>query len=118
MESTIAIAALSALAQPTRLDVFRLLVRHEPAGLPAGEVARRLGVRANTMSTHLGILTHARLVTVERRSRSIVYRAALVQLRAMIAFLIRDCCAGRPEMCDALLEELLPGTPMKEHSHA
>lgn len=75
MENESAIAALAALAQSTRLDSFRLLVRHEPDGLPAGEIARLVGVPQNTMSSHLAILSRAGLVRAERQSRSIHYRA-------------------------------------------
>src|SRR4051812_173485 len=99
MESIEAVGALSALAQPTRLDVFRLLVRHEPAGLPAGDVARTLGVPQNTMSAHLAILARAGLVQAERQGRSIVYRADLDALRRLTLFLVKDCCEGRSELC-------------------
>jgi DNA-binding transcriptional ArsR family regulator len=108
MESESAITALGALAQATRLDVFRLLVRHEPDGLAAGEVARQLNVPQNTMSAHLGILSRAGIVRSERRSRSIVYRADLDGLRALTLFLVKDCCAGSPELCAPLLAELTP----------
>ena len=73
MGSDDAILAFSALAQPTRLAVFRLLMTHEPDGLPAGDVARQLDVPHNTMSTHLGILSRAGLIRASRHSRSIVY---------------------------------------------
>lgn len=108
MESESAITALGALAQGTRLDVFRLLVRHEPAGLAAGEVARRLDVPQNTMSAHLGVLARAGLVRSERRSRSINYRADLDGLRALMLFLVNDCCAGSAELCAPLVAELTP----------
>src|SRR3546814_9676581 len=77
METESAITALSALAQATRLETFRLLVRHEPEGLAAGDIARSLDVPPNTMSAHLAILARAGLVRSERHSRSIIYRAAL-----------------------------------------
>ncbi len=89
-----ALACLAALSQPTRLDAFRLLVRHEPKGLPAGDVARALGVPQNTLSTHLNILSHAKLVTSARTGRSVVYRADLTRLNALARFLAEDCCAG------------------------
>jgi len=108
MESNTAIAALSALAQGTRLDVFRLLVQHEPDGVAAGDIARQLNVPQNTMSAHLGILARAGLVRFERHSRSIVYRADLDGLRALTLFLVKDCCAGSPELCAPLLAELTP----------
>ena len=101
MEDTI--SALAALAQGTRLDVFRLLVRHEPEGLPAGEIARQMAVPHNTMSTHLGILTRAGLIRPERRSRQIIYRADLGTLRDVLAFLLKDCCGGHAEICAPLI---------------
>ncbi len=81
MDPQPAILTLAALAQSTRLDVFRLLVKHEPDGLPAGDIARHLVVPHNTMSAHLGILSRAGLVRSERQSRSIIYRADLDRLR-------------------------------------
>jgi DNA-binding transcriptional ArsR family regulator len=106
MNSESAISALAALAQGTRLDAFRLLVRNEPEGLPAGEVARQLDVPQNTMSAHLGVLARSALVRSERRSRVIVYRADLEALRALTVFLVKDCCQGRAELCEPLLAEL------------
>ena len=102
MDMDEAIAALGALAQGTRLDVYRLLVRHEPAGLPAGEIARLVGVPHNTLSSHLAVLNRAGLVTSERHSRSIVYRASLARVGALADFLNEDCCAaGGAAMADA-----------------
>jgi len=101
MEADSAIAALSALAQTTRLDVFRLLVRHEPEGLPAGEIARRLDVPQNTMSTHLAILARAGLVASERRSRMVIYRANLAAMNRLVGYLLENCCAG-----DARFEDI------------
>jgi ArsR family transcriptional regulator, arsenate/arsenite/antimonite-responsive transcriptional repressor len=99
---------LSALAQPTRLEVFRLLVRCEPEGMPAGEIARRLNVPHNTMSTHLTILSRAELISSERRGRSIVYRVDLSVVRGFFVYLLKDCCDGRPELCQPLLDDLTP----------
>ena len=82
METEPAILALAALAQSTRLDVFRLLVKHEPEGLAAGEIAKALAVPQNTMSAHLSVLSRAGLVTARRISRSIVYRADLDRFQA------------------------------------
>jgi DNA-binding transcriptional ArsR family regulator len=106
MESVAAVLALAALAQPTRLEVFRLLVKHEPDGLAAGDVARELAVPHNTLSAHLSVLARAGLVSSERRSRSIIYRAEIGALRSMMLYLAKDCCAGRPELCGPLVAEL------------
>lgn len=111
MESNQAILAFAALAQPTRLDVFRLLMEHEPDGLPAGEVARQMDVPHNTMSTHLAILTRAGLIEAERQSRSIIYRAKLDAVHALTSFLVKDCCGGRPEICAPLIADLSPCCP-------
>ncbi len=111
MESDQAISAFAALAQPTRLDVFRLLMEHEPDGLPAGEIARQMNVPHNTMSTHLAILTRAGLIEAERQSRSIIYRAKLDAVRALTGFLVKDCCGGRPEICAPLIADLSPCCP-------
>ena len=108
MESSEVVPALAALAQPTRLETFRLLVRHEPDGLPAGEIARRLAIPANTMSAHLAVLSRAGLVTQERRSRSVIYRVELDRLRGLVLFLVRDCCGGRADLCDPLVADLSP----------
>jgi DNA-binding transcriptional ArsR family regulator len=108
MESYHAILSLSALAQGTRLDTFRLLVRREPEGLAAGDVADQLGVPANTMSAHLGVLSRSGLVTSERRGRSIIYRADLEHLSELVLFLLKDCCQGRADLCDPLIAQLAP----------
>lgn len=111
MDNETTILAFAALAQGTRLEAFRLLVKHEPAGLPAGELARRLAVPHNTMSAHLSALTRAGLVRSERQSRSIIYRARLDQLRSVVSFLLKDCCGGRAEICAPLLADLTPCCP-------
>ncbi|MBF9233804.1 ArsR/SmtB family transcription factor [Microvirga alba] len=108
MENEQAILVLAALAQSTRLDVFRLLVAHEPKGLPSGEIARHFVVPANTMSTHLAVLTRAGLIRSERQSRSVIYRADLARMRDVAAFLVKDCCGGRPEICAPLIADLTP----------
>jgi len=111
MDSENAILALAALAQTTRLDVFRLLVQHEPEGLAAGDIAKTLAVPQNTMSSHLSILSRAGLVSARRFSRSIVYRADLTRLQAVVLFMLKDCCDGRPEICTPLVESLTPCCP-------
>src|ERR1700694_2500343 len=99
MEWEDAILALAALAQSTRLDVFKLLVKHEPEGLAAGDIARALAVPQNTMSAHLAILARAGLVVSERKSRSIIYRANLVTFQDLTSFMVEDCCGGRADLC-------------------
>jgi DNA-binding transcriptional ArsR family regulator len=99
MESEQVILALAALAQSTRLGVFRLLVKHEPSGLAAGEIAKALAVPQNTMSAHLAILARAGLVVSERQSRSIIYRADLVTFQNLTGFMVEDCCGGRADLC-------------------
>ena len=106
MEMNIAIDALSALAQPTRLDVFRLLMKHEPDGLAAGEIASRIGVPQNTLSSHLSILARAGLLIAARHGRSMIYRVELTAVRQLVLFLLRDCCNGQPELCAPLIEDL------------
>lgn len=106
MENIRAIDAFAALAQPTRLDAFRLLVQQEPEGLPAGEIARRLDVPHNTMSTHLAVLARSGLVSVERHSRSMIYRVQLTAVRQLVLFMLKDCCNGRPELCAPLIEDI------------
>ncbi|HET6432066.1 metalloregulator ArsR/SmtB family transcription factor [Dyella sp.] len=113
MDESDALATLAALAQPTRLAVFRLLVTREPLGLPAGDIATSLAVPQNTMSTHLGVLARAGLVCAERHSRSMIYRARLDALRALMVFLARDCCNAHPELCTPLLAELACCPPTK-----
>jgi ArsR family transcriptional regulator, arsenate/arsenite/antimonite-responsive transcriptional repressor len=117
MDDTEVIAALAALAQSTRLDTFRLLVAKEPDGVPAGELARLIEVPQNTMSAHLAILSRAKLIVGERRSRSIVYRANLDGFREVIVFLLKDCCGGRPGLCAPLIADLAPCCPPKEATH-
>lgn len=122
MESEPVILALSALAQSTRLDVFRLLVKNEPDGLAAGDIAKTLAVPHNTMSSHLAILLRANLVSSERESRSIVYRANLSMLEAVVLYLMKDCCGGKPDLCASLIESLTPccspkGKSQKEKSN-
>jgi ArsR family transcriptional regulator, arsenate/arsenite/antimonite-responsive transcriptional repressor len=119
MELKTATAALAALSQPTRLETFRLLVRHEPDGLPAGEIARKLEVPQNTMSAHLAILTRAGLAISERHSRSIIYRADLNRLRELTLYLVKDCCGGSAELCAPLIAELsAPCCSPTETGHA
>lgn len=118
MESTQAIDVFAALSQSTRLDTFRLLMEHEPEGLPAGEIARRLEVPQNTMSSHLAILSRAGLIESERHSRSIVYRAVVERVREIASFLVQDCCGGRSELCEPLAAEFTSCCPPNQSSVA
>ena len=108
MDTTDAIVTLAALGQATRLEAFRLLVAHEPRGLPAGALAQLVVVPQNTLSAHLNVLAHAKLVVRERRSREIIYRVNLEHFREVALFLLKDCCDGRPEVCGALIADLAP----------
>lgn len=103
-----ALAALAALGQPTRLNIFRLLMRREPDGLPAGTIAETIGCPHNTLSSHLSILARSGLVRGTREGRSIVYRAHVEGMRTLIGFLVTDCCDGHPELCD--LQDVLRDT--------
>jgi ArsR family transcriptional regulator len=102
MDQAHAVAALGALAQDTRLSVFRLLVQAGPEGMTAGAVAERMGVPASTMSHHLGTLERAGLVVSARESRLVRYAANYEGMRGLLTYLLTDCCQGRPELCGSL----------------
>lgn len=106
MQNKDALDTLAALSQHTRLSAFRLLVQHEPSGLAAGELAEQLGVPQNTLSTHLGVLTRCGLLSSERHSRTIIYRARLDRLQALMLFLVEDCCGGQNHLRSGLLSAL------------
>lgn len=110
MDIADAIEGFAALAQETRLAAFRLLVEAGPAGLPAGEVARALSVPHNTLSSHLAQLSRAGLVTSRRDGRLVIFAADFAGMRGLIAFLVEDCCRGRPEACAPLLDAALPAS--------
>jgi ArsR family transcriptional regulator len=99
MDEPHALSALAALGQGTRLAIFRLLVRKEPAGMTAGALAEAVGCPQNTLSTHVAILARAGLVYGRREGRTITYRADAAGTRALIGFLVKDCCEGKPELC-------------------
>ena len=94
-----AIEALAALAQESRLAIFRLLVREGPEGLAAGAIADRLDISAPTLSFHLAHLARAGLLSSRREGRSIVYGANYRGMNALLTYLTEDCCQGRPEIC-------------------
>ncbi|MEQ8585798.1 MAG: metalloregulator ArsR/SmtB family transcription factor [Thalassobaculaceae bacterium] len=102
METANVVAALSALAQETRLAIFRLLVRTGPEGLSAGAISRNVGVVASTLSHHLGLLEQARLIRSTRHGRNVIYRSDVEGIRALLRFLVEDCCGGRPDLCGDL----------------
>lgn len=118
MKQETALGIFAALSQSTRLDAFRLIVAHEPSGLPAGEIARALDVPQNTLSTHLAMLARAGLISAERLGRSIVYRGELDRVRELASFLVTDCCGGRPELCDPLVAEFTPCCTPSEGKNA
>jgi ArsR family transcriptional regulator, arsenate/arsenite/antimonite-responsive transcriptional repressor len=94
MEKADAIAALAALAQDNRLDVFRLLVQAGPEGMPAGTVAEALGLAPNTLTFHFDRLRTAGLVTVRREGRSMIYAARYETMNDLLGFLTDNCCGG------------------------
>jgi DNA-binding transcriptional ArsR family regulator len=99
MEKPDAIAALAALAQESRLDVFRLLVQAGIDGLPAGQIAERLGMPPNSLSFHLNQLRHAGLITFRRESRSLIYVAEYAVMNDLLAYLTENCCQGDAAGC-------------------
>jgi ArsR family transcriptional regulator len=101
MESTAVIKALAALAQSSRLEVFRSLVVAGEAGLTPGALSESLGVAPNTLSFHLKELVHADLVTQERVGRNLVYRAQYDRMNAVLAYLTQNCCQGQPCLTEA-----------------
>ena len=96
MTSPEAVTALAALAQEHRLAVFRLLVQAGSAGLPAGQIAERLGIAAPTLSFHLAHLKHAGLAQFRRAGRSLIYAANFEAMNALMAYLTENCCGGNP----------------------
>lgn len=105
MESKQAVIALAALAQESRLAVFRQLVEAGPEGLAAGELAQRLGIPANTLSFHAKTLCHAGLVATRPSGRYVYYSADFVTMQSLIAFLSENCCGGRSCAPEALAPE-------------
>lgn len=106
MDSNEALDAFSALSQQTRLDVFRLLVKAGGDGLLSGEIGERLGVRQNTMSANLAVLLRAGLIRNERQGRTIRYFANFETMNGLLAFLMEDCCGGRPDLCQPVIDQI------------
>jgi len=107
MDNTSAVRSFAALAQESRLATFRLLVQAGASGLPAGEIARTLSIPHNTLSTHLAILSQAGIVRSHREGRNIIYGVDFEGTRSVLAFLLQDCCQGRPELCSPAIESVL-----------
>lgn len=111
MNTELAVKCFSALGQGRRLDVLRLLIRNAPEGLKAGQIAGSFDQPASTMSSHLRILTEAGLISSERRGREIYFKPSIDRVRALILFLLADCCGGQADKCEPLLADLLPRRP-------
>ena len=99
MEKSSVLAALGALAQETRLDIFRQLVQAGPDGLPAGQIGERLGLPSATLAFHLKELKNAGLATCTRKGRSLIYAAAYPTMNALLGYLTENCCQGSPTAC-------------------
>lgn len=108
MDSLAAIDVFSALAQSSRLDMFRRLIAAGPEGISAGSIADAVGVPQNTASSHLAVLARAGLVSSRRESRNIIYSARTEAVGEIVDFLMQDCCGGRPELCNPLIASLTP----------
>ena len=103
MNQELAIENFSALAQDSRLAIFRLLVRKQPDGLPVGEISRLLDIVPSTLSGHLGILKRAGLLKATRQQREIHYAASLEHMGDLIRFMLKDCCDGQVENCGEII---------------
>ncbi|WP_442855193.1 ArsR/SmtB family transcription factor [Bosea sp. PAMC 26642] len=101
-----AVLRLGALAHEGRLAIFRMLVQAGPGGIPAGDIARRLGVPPSSLSANLTVLSHAELVASRRDGRSIIYSAEYAKMTELLAYLLEDCCNGSPEICLPLAQSL------------
>lgn len=106
MDKLDALSSFAALAQETRLDVLKLLIKAGEQGLSAGEIGERLSIKQNTMSANLAVLARTNLVSNKREGRSIRYYANFAGIRELIGFLMEDCCGGNPEICEPLLEQM------------
>jgi DNA-binding transcriptional ArsR family regulator len=106
MDHMAAIEAFSALAQDSRLAIFKLLVRQEPNALPVGEISRRMNILPSTLSGHLGVLKRARLLKATRHQREIHYSADLKAMNDLISYMLKDCCNGKVENCGEILSLL------------
>jgi DNA-binding transcriptional ArsR family regulator len=98
MDQSQAVAAFAALAEPTRLDILRYLIRCGPDGAPAGEIGGAVKASSSRASFHLATLSQAGLLTSRRQSRRILYQVDFQRMGSLVAYLVQDCCAGRPEV--------------------
>ncbi len=108
MDAKQVVTALGALAQETRLQVFRMLVEQGPEGLPAGVIAERMGIPPSSLTFHLQQLLHAGLVTQRRASRQLIYSMVPEAMNALVAFLGENCCGGAS--CDPARKPATPDT--------
>lgn len=123
METKSAVTALAALAQETRLAVFRLLIEAGPEGMPAGEVGQKLEVPSATLSFHLKELSHAGLVTSRQEGRFVYYAANFEHMAALMSFLTQNCCRGMPQECLTVVETALgrccpPTSTKRKHTRS
>ena len=115
MEKPKALAALSALAQETRLDIYRLLVQAGEGGMPAGKIGDHLGLPSATLAFHLKELKHADLVTFTRDGRSLIYAAVYPTMNGLLAYLTENCCQGNTAACS--IPSCEPATVKEEQRH-
>src|SRR4051794_10439757 len=119
MDERQALSAFAALSQETRLRIVRFLVKAGPDGMAAGEIADEMGVSASNVSFHLKDLEHAGMIAARREARSIIYTAEFPMLTELIQFLMKDCCAGHPEICTpALTQACCPPAAKRKRVHA
>jgi DNA-binding transcriptional ArsR family regulator len=108
MDKQAALAALAALAQETRLDIYRLLVQAGDAGMPAGKIGEQIGLPSATLAFHLKELKHAGLVTFTREGRSLIYAAVYPVMNGLLEYLTENCCQGAPAACGVALPKPAP----------
>lgn len=106
MDRIDAVIVLGALAQETRLAIFRMLIEQGPEGVSAGRIGAKLGLPGPTLSFHLSQLRNAGLISSRRESRSIIYAADFARMNDLLLYLTRNCCQGRPEICGPLVRSL------------
>lgn len=106
MDIISAASALSALSQPSRLEIFRQLMQAGPAGMAAGHISETLGIKQNTLSANLTVLRNAGLIRNEREGRSIRYFADIDGLSSLLSFILQDCCGGRTDLCQVLISDI------------